>query len=79
MALINLRNGKTIDVDLLWFLSLTDEEYQDLEAMNTGFEIDNPFHSSSMNRHSVREEEDEEEVKPVDKTEEVDIEERDDQ
>lgn len=48
MALIALSNGKTIDVDILWYLSLTDEQYQDLIASNSGCELENPFYGSSL-------------------------------
>lgn len=81
MALVTLSTGKTIDVDIIWFLTLSDEEYQDLVAMNTGFEVDNPFHGSALSKKgSVPEEviEEEDEPKPVDSIEEVEIHERDD-
>jgi len=75
MALINLKNGKTIDVDLFWFLNLTDDELQDLESMNLGFEVNNPFHGSSMYRSSHT---DDDEPKEVGKSPNVEIPERDD-
>lgn len=82
MALINLRNGKTIEVDLMWYLSLSDEELQDLEALNVGFEIENPFHGSCIRGKGAREVEEEdaetEEVRPVDENEDLDLIEPDD-
>lgn len=48
MALVTLRNGKVIDVDIVWYLSLSDEEYNELIASDAGFETDNPFHGSSL-------------------------------
>lgn len=76
MALINLKNGKTIDVDLFWYLSLTDEELQDLESMNLGFEIENPFHGSAI--HKRGHPDDDDEPKEVGKNPKIDVTERDD-
>lgn len=81
MALVTLANGKTIDVDIMWFLSLSDNEYQDLIASNSGCEINNPFHGSCLARkgaESWEEVDDEEEVKPLTELRDVEIEERDD-
>jgi hypothetical protein len=59
MALVTLQNGKVIDVDINWYLSLSDEEYQDLNAMNVGFEVEDPFHLSSLKTSSYFEAEEE--------------------
>lgn len=50
MALINLKNGKTIDVDIFWYMNLSDEELQNLEASDAGFEPENPFYNSALSR-----------------------------
>lgn len=81
MALVTLSNGKVIDVDLLWYLSLSDAEYQELIAMDSGFEVENPFHGSVLSKRPPVEEDDEtEDLKPLDQLDDSDLEipERDD-
>jgi hypothetical protein len=84
MALITLRNGKTVDIDLWRYLEMSDEELQDLEAMNIGFEAENPFHSSSLTntrrfqKEALPEEEDEEEDLPIDDFDDTELLNRDD-
>lgn len=78
MALVTLANGKTIDVDIMWFLSLSDQEYQDLVASNSGFEIENPFHSSSLTFRGSESEEENEDWDVDDTPEDPDFLERDD-
>lgn len=65
MALVSLKNGKVIDVDILWYLSLSDEEIQDLEALDVGFDPENPFYNSSLTKPSqiiIEENEEEQDI-----------------
>lgn len=63
MAYVTLPNGKTIDIDINWWLNMSDEEYSDLIAMNAGFETSDPFHGSALHTTPFElEEEDEEDV-----------------
>ncbi len=75
MALVTLKNGKTIDIDLWYYLNMTDEEIQDLEALNFGFEVENPFHNSSINSFKVDPVVEEEEI-PEEPTIEDDFDEK---
>lgn len=43
MIPIELGNGKTVMVKFEDWISMTDEQFQDLIAKNEGYEIDNPF------------------------------------
>lgn len=78
MALINLKNGKTIDVDIMWYLNLSDSELQNLEASDAGFEPESPFYNSALSKRGAESEEEEEELKPLDKIDKIDVPERDD-
>ena len=49
--LFNLANGNTIEISLEHFLSLTDEDLEQLNASNFGTPIENPFYSSALGNH----------------------------
>jgi hypothetical protein len=48
MPLVQLPNGKTIDLPLHLYLDMDDTDYQFLLATNQGEEINNPFFGSAL-------------------------------
>lgn len=60
--LYNLPNGKTINLSLEEFLSLTDEEVQFLVAYDYGEHINNPRRGSVLGKSSRDDEDEKEEI-----------------
>ena len=62
--IINLPNGKTIEVSLEVYLRMTDDDFEYLISMNWGEEFSNPFVASVLihGEAKVDEEDDEEEL-----------------
>lgn len=60
--IINLPNGKTIEVSLEVYLRMTDDDFEYLMSLNFGDEVGNPFVASVLVHGEIRgpEEEDEE-------------------
>lgn len=44
--LVNLPNGKTVEMSFEQYISMTDEDFQYLVAAGYGEEINDPFHNS---------------------------------
>lgn len=80
--IINLPNGKSIEVSLEAYLRMTDDDFEYLMAVNWGEELRNPFESSVLLYGEAKpdefdeEEETEEYVDPsdLDKLQDLDIE-----
>ena len=53
--LVQLPNGKTVDLPLHLYLDMNDSDYQFLLATNQGDEINNPFFGSAL--HNVDDDE----------------------
>ena len=75
--LVNLPNGKTIEMSIDQYLSMTDEDFQYLVASGYGEEINDPFHNSYIKNGDsyYTGEEDEEEIEEID--EGIDLEDTD--
>lgn len=59
--IINLPNGKTIEVPLEVYLRMTDDDFEYLLSLNSGDDIHNPFISSVLTHgESALDDEDEE-------------------
>lgn len=73
--IINLPNGKTIEVPLEVYLRMTDDDFEYLISMNWGEEFANPFIASVLaHGETIEEEEDEEEESDLDTLSELDVE-----
>lgn len=72
--LVNLPNGKTIEMSIEQYLSMTDEDFQYLVSTNSGDEISDPFYGSVLKYGDSYEED--EDVEEID--EDIDLEEEDD-
>lgn len=68
--LVSLPNGKTIEMSVDQYLSMTDEDYQYLVAAGVGEEISDPFHNSYIKHGENYSEEEFEEI-----DEEIDLDE----
>lgn len=58
--IINLPNGKSIEVSLEAYLRMTDDDFEYLMAVNWGEELRNPFESSVLLYGEARSDEDDE-------------------
>jgi hypothetical protein len=58
--IINLPNGKSVEVPLEVYLRMTDEDFEYLMSINWGDEILNPFQSSVLLYGEAQEEEEDE-------------------
>lgn len=56
--LYQLPDGRTIEISLNDYLSLTDEELRELAAYDIGHQINNPYYGSAMNKPGRPEPED---------------------
>jgi hypothetical protein len=74
--IINLPNGKTIEVSLEVYLRMTDDDFEYLMSMNWGEEFANPFIASVLvhGEAKVDEEYEEEEELDLDTLSELDAE-----
>lgn len=59
--IINLPNGKTIEVSLEVYLRMTDDDFEYLISVNSGDDVLNPFQSSVLIYGEIVIEEEEEE------------------
>jgi|GEM_PF-2391144 len=50
--LYSLPNGRTIEISLEEYLSLTDQDIQDIIASNSGYNVASPFFNSSISQKS---------------------------
>jgi hypothetical protein len=74
--LVNLPNGKTIEMSFEQYISMTDEDFQYLVASGYGEEINDPFHNSFIRNGEIKTVElDEEEEVYEEIDEELDIDE----
>jgi len=71
--LVNLANGKTIEMSIEQYLSMTDDDFQYLVSTNSGDEIYDPFYGSVLKYGENEEEEIDEEI-----DEGIDLEDQDD-
>jgi hypothetical protein len=60
--LYQLPNGRTIQMSVETFLSLSDDELRDLTSCGYGREINNPLFNSSISEDKHNEEEDDEDL-----------------
>ena len=51
--LYQLPNGKVIEISTEQFVEMTDEELEYLIAYNYGDVVENPWHGSILNKHSL--------------------------
>lgn len=74
--IINLPNGKTIEVSLEVYLRMTDDDFEYLMSMNWGEEFNNPFIASVLvhGEAKIDEEYEEEEELDLDTLSELDAE-----
>jgi hypothetical protein len=61
MMIINLPNGKSIEVSLEVYLRMNDDDFQYLMSMNYGDEFSNPFVGSVLIHGEIRLDEDQDE------------------
>lgn len=59
--IINLPNGKSIEVSLEVYLRMTDDDFEYLMSMNWGDEVNNPFIASVLVHGEARIDDDEDE------------------
>lgn len=67
--LVNLPNGKTVDMSFEDYLRAGKEDYNYLMSINLGAEMEDPFFGSAIRNHS-RQDDDEEEPTPDTSTDE---------
>jgi hypothetical protein len=60
--LVNLPNGKTVDIPFDDYLHMGREGYQFLMANNFGMHLENPFFGAALNNKREEEEEEEDEA-----------------
>jgi hypothetical protein len=63
--IVNLPNGKTIEVSLEVYLRMTDEDFEYLMSLNSGDEVGNPFQASVLVYGEVPSDDDEDEEDDV--------------
>lgn len=59
--LVNLPNGKTVDMSFEDYLRSGKEDYTYLMSYNVGAEMEDPFFGSAIRNHSRQDDDDEEE------------------
>lgn len=74
--IINLPNGKTIEVSMEVYLRMTDEDFEYLISINSGDDVINPFQASVLvyGEIAADEEDEEEDESDVDTLSDLDAE-----
>lgn len=62
--IINLPNGKTIEVSAEVYLRMTDEDFEYLVSINCGDDVTNPFESSVLLYGEAKQDDEEEDDAP---------------
>lgn len=72
--LVNLSNGKTIEMSVEQYLNMSDEEFQYLVATGAGEDIIDPFHQSYIKSNKKDRYDEDEEEEESDVSEDIDYE-----